>query len=88
MDFLIQVSVYLMVGILFLKTYKSFFPNDWNHECWLWEEESVEYNPSKTYISPTGLIWFFIVLYPVVIFVKFTTKCFEYTTKLIKLWVE
>lgn len=76
MDFLIQVSVYLMVGILVLKAYKSFFPKDWNYDCWLWEdtEENVGYDPNKKYDPGTGLVWFFIVLYPIVIFVKFTTS--------------
>lgn len=88
MDGIILVSVYLMIGIIFLKLYKTYFPSSYNFECWSVGSYGVDYDKDETYKESIMSIWLVLLFYPIIITWLIMSRGLIYTTKLIKWWVE
>lgn len=88
MDGIILVSVYLMMGVIFLKLYKTCFPSSYNFECWSVGSYGVDYDKDVTYKESAMSIWLVLLFYPIIITWLITSRGLIYITKLVKWWVE
>ena len=89
-DAVLYGFLYALVGVLFTKAYKIFFPDSYNFLNWSWNDPDAdgpkEYDKNKKY-KETGY-WFAIFVFPAIALWLAISRPVILFNKLIRLWFD